>query len=350
MIRIGIVGMGFMGMIHYLAASKVAGGKVVAVCSRDPKKLAGDWTGIHGNFGPKGTQMDLTGIAGYGDFEALLADPGVDLVDLCVPNDEHARLAIRALEAGKHVLVEKPIALTREDADAMVAASKSCGKLLMVAHVLPFFPEFAFAAEAVRSGRYGALKAAHLNRVISQPDWSSGIADADRSGGPAVDLHIHDTHFIGLVCGAPLSVHSRGVVDGNAVVHLATQYLFDDPNLTVSAVSGALSQSGRPFTHGFEFYLEKATLSFAFADHAGQGQVSPLSVILPGGAVERPELGSGDPIDAFAAEIGVAVESVTNGIAGAQLSGDLARRALVTCLAEVESVKARRPVEIRSAP
>src|SRR3954463_5818446 len=233
MVGIGIVGVGFMGMIHYLSAPKLAGGRVVALCSRDPRKLAGDWTSIQGNFGPRGTQMDLSAQARYGDVAALLADPNVDLVDLCVPNDEHAPLAIRALEAGKHVLVEKPIALTTADADAMGAAAAASGKLLMVAHVLPFFPEFAYAAEAVSSGRYGALQAAHLTRVISKPDWSRGIADADRSGGPAIDLHIHDTHFIGLVCGVPRSVHSRGVVEGGAVVHLATQYLYDEPNLAV---------------------------------------------------------------------------------------------------------------------
>ena len=63
MVGIGIVGIGFMGMIHYLAARRVEGARVVALCSRDPKKLAGDWTSIQGNFGPRGTQMDLSGIA-----------------------------------------------------------------------------------------------------------------------------------------------------------------------------------------------------------------------------------------------------------------------------------------------
>jgi predicted dehydrogenase len=336
-----------MGMIHYLAARKLTGGRVVALCSRDPRKLAGDWTSIQGNFGPRGTQMDLSAQARYSDIAALLADPNVHLVDLCVPNDEHAPLAIRALEAGKHVLVEKPIALTTADADAMVAAARSSGKLLMVAHVLPFFPEFAFAAEAIASRRHGALQAAHLKRVIAKPDWSQGVADADRSGGPAIDLHIHDTHFLGLVCGVPKAVQSRGVVADDAVVHLATQYLFDDPDLTVSSLSGALSQSGRPFTHGFDFYLERATLSFDFATLGGEAHVAtPLSVILPDGTVEHPPLGSGDPIDAFAAELTEAVAAVTSGTPSPRLACDLARAALMICHAEVESVKARRPITI----
>ncbi len=348
MVRIGIVGIGFMGMIHYLAATKLVDGKVAAVCSRDPKKLAGDWTGIQGNFGPKGVQVDLSGVAKYADFEGLLADPDIDLVDLCVPNDEHARLAIRALEAGKHVLVEKPIALTSIDADAMLAAARSSGTMLMVAHVLPFFPEFAYAREAIASGRFGKLRAAHLTRVIARPDWSSGIADADRSGGPAIDLHIHDTHFVGLVCGVPKAVHSRGVVENGAVVHLSTQYLYDDPNLTISSVSGALSQSGRPFAHGFEFYLDGATISFEFANLAGQGHLAtPLSVILPDGTVDRPDLtGSGDPVDAFTAELTAAVEAVASGTPSPMLSGELAARALKICHAEIQSAKTGRTVDL----
>jgi predicted dehydrogenase len=348
MVGIGMVGIGFMGMIHYLAARKLSGGRVVALCSRDAKKLAGDWTSIQGNFGPRGTRMDLSAHARYADVAGLLADPDVDLVDLCVPNDEHARLAIRALEAGKHVLVEKPIALTTADADQMVAAARASGKRLMVAHVLPFFPEFAFAAEAVTSGRYGPLRAAHLKRVICKPEWSRGIADADRSGGAAIDLHIHDTHYLCLVCGVPQAVHSRGVVEGNAVVHLDTQYLYDPSELTVSAISGSLSQSGRPFTHGFEFYLERATLAFDFANLGGQGHVAmPLSVILPDGTVTQPALGSSDPIDAFTAELTQAVDAVATGREAPGLDGALARTALKICHAEVESVKTRKPVTLQ---
>ena len=100
-VGIGIVGIGFMGMTHFNAVQKLSGAKVVALCSRDPKKLAGDWTGIQGNFGPRGVQMDLSGQAKYPEVDALLADPNVDLVDLCVPNDEHAKLAVRGARGGQ---------------------------------------------------------------------------------------------------------------------------------------------------------------------------------------------------------------------------------------------------------
>jgi predicted dehydrogenase len=346
MVGVGIVGIGFMGMIHYLAARRSRGLKVVALCSRDAKKLAGDWTDIQGNFGPRGTQMDLSGLRGYREFGELLADPAVDLVDLCVPNDSHAPMAIQALKAGKHVLVEKPIALATDSADEMVETARATGKLLMVGHVLPFFPEFAFALEAVKSGRYGKFQAAHFVRVISKPDWSSGIADAGRSGGPAIDLHIHDSHFVALACGVPRAVHSTGVVQGDSVVHLTTQYLYDRTDFAVSCISGALSQSGRPFTHGYQLYFERATIAFDYANLAGIDQLAPLCVILPDGKVERPSSGSGDPIDSFAEELSVAAEAVATNLEAARLSGSLAKQALRICWAEIESVRRQRTIEV----
>src|SRR4051794_26690772 len=124
-----------MGMIHYLAAHKLRGARVTAIHTRDPKKLAGDWRGIHGNFGPAGTQMALGKVQRYDDFDELLADPDIDLVDICTPTYLHPPMAIAALKAGKHVLVEKAIALDTRDADVMVKAARSAGKFLMVAHV-----------------------------------------------------------------------------------------------------------------------------------------------------------------------------------------------------------------------
>ncbi len=332
MVRIGIAGVGFMGMIHYLAAKRVAGAAVTAIHTRDPKKLAGDWRGIQGNFGPPGAVMDLGQIHRHTRYEYLLADPTVDMVDICTPTAEHEAMAVAALKAGKHVLVEKPIALDMAAANRMVAAADAAGKLLMVGQVLPFFPEFAFLADAAKSGRYGAFLGGQLKRVIARPDWSAAIGDVDQTGGPAIDLHIHDTHFIRLICGMPRQVFATGRLEGGAITHLNSLYLFGPGGPTVACASGALAQKARPFTHGFEVYFDKATVTF-------EAGMQPFTVLTAGGEVEHPPLSDGDPIAAFAAELQTAVDGVQAGKAPDLLSGQLARDALVMCHRECESVK-----------
>ena len=341
MIRIGIAGIGFMGRIHFLGARKLHGSTVVAVCSRDRAKLAGDWTNTRGNFGPPPGRVDLGACKRYERFEEMIADPDIDLVDICTPTHLHPEMAIAALEAGKHVLVEKAIALTTADADAMVAAATKAGRLLMVAHVLPFFPEFRYLDEAIRAGTFGKLLGGHFTRVISRPDWSSDIGDASKTGGPAVDLHIHDTHFIGLIAGVPARVQSSGLVaaDGS-VEYLTTQYLYDD-GPAISCSSGAIAAAGRSFLHGFEVYLEKATLA-----HNSSGL--PLTVYSADGTSAVPDLGgSGDPVDSFTAELQTAVDGVRSGRTPRLLSGELARDALVLCHRECESVKTGKAVRVK---
>ncbi|HXD86486.1 MAG TPA: Gfo/Idh/MocA family oxidoreductase [Urbifossiella sp.] len=340
MVRIGIVGIGFMGRIHFLAASRLSGARVAAVCSRDPVKLAGDWSATRGNFGPEPGRVDLAGVKKYASLADMLADPEIDLIDICTVTDQHAPIAKAALQAGKHVLVEKAIALSPAEADAMLAAAKSAGKVLMVAHVLPFFPEFKFAAEAIRGGQYGKLLAAHFKRVIARPDWSADIADAAKTGGPAVDLHIHDTHFIGLVCGVPKELFAVGTVEGGAVTYLTTSYLYGPGGPAVTCSSGAVCMSGRPFVHGYEIYLEKASLVY---DSGG----TPLTLLTADGKSAQPKLaGGGDPLAAFADELQAAVDGVSAGRAPDLLSGQLARDALVLCHREMESVKSGRAVRV----
>ncbi len=341
MVGVGIVGVGFMGRIHALAVRRVPDARLAAVCSRDERKLAGDWSATRGNFGPPPGAFDLSGVATHRTLDSLLADPAVDLVDICTPTDQHPAQAIAALEAGKHVLVEKAIALTPADADRMLAAAKAAGRLLMVAHVLPFFPEFAFAADAVRSGRYGKLVAAHFTRIIAAPDWSADISDASKTGGPAVDLHVHDTHFVGLVAGVPKAVRSSGVVaaDGS-VTYVSTIYDTGPGGPSVTCTSGAVAARGRPFAHGFEVYLESAT----FAYHSG-GQ--PLTLFGADGTARVVALpGDGDPVAAFADEIAAAVDATRTGVEPAVLSGRLARDALVLCHKEIESVRTGRDVVV----
>ena len=192
-----------MGWIHWLAYQRADGIDVGGICTRDPAKQKGDWTGIQGNFGPPGEQVDLSDIAVYGTLDELLADDSIDVVDLCLPPHLHVDAGLKCFNAGKHVFCEKPLALDGESCDTLVAAAKKADKQLLVGHVLPFFPEFGEARRVIASGEYGKLLGGTFKRVISDPLWLADFYDPQRVGGPLVDLHVHDAHFIRLICGMP---------------------------------------------------------------------------------------------------------------------------------------------------
>ncbi|MGQ9914216.1 MAG: Gfo/Idh/MocA family protein [Thermogutta sp.] len=340
MVRVGIVGIGFMGMIHYLAYGKVRGVKVTAICEKIPERLAGDWRGIKGNFGPSGRKMDLSGVAKYSDLHELLADPNVDVVDVCLPPSLHPEAALAGLEAGKHVFCEKPIALTTAAADAMVKTASKKGKLLLIGHVLPFFAAYRFAYDAVTSGKYGKPLGGHFTRIISDPLWLKDFYDPNVCGGPAVDLHIHDAHFIRLLFGLPKSVQSVGRMRGEVAEFFHSHFLYDDPQLTVSATSGVIRQQGRPFTNGYEIHLEKATLVF------DSWMNMPVTVLTEDGKVKRPKIPARDPVDDFAGEMAEVVRCVQTGTPSPFLDGTLARDALLLAHKQTESIIKRRPVKV----
>ena len=339
MIRVGIAGIGFMGMIHYLAYQKLRGVKVAALCEQDRVRLAGDWRTIKGNFGPAGTMMDLSGIAKYEKLEDMLADPSLDVIDICLPPAAHAPVAIAALKQFKHVFCEKPIALRPADAQKMVTTAQAAGKLLMIGHVLPFFPEYAFALQAIRGGKYGKLLGGYFKRVISDPQWLKHFYDPDIIGGPMLDLHVHDAHFIRLVCGVPQAVFTTGRMRGKVAEYFQSQFVYDDPKLVVGAASGVIQQQGRGFCAGFEIHLERATLLYEFAVIGDKAEMNmPLTVLTADGKVQRPAMKSADPVDAFVAELGEAMRAVKTGKRSTMLDGQLARDALLLCHKQTESL------------
>jgi predicted dehydrogenase len=340
MIRVGIAGIGFMGMTHFNAYKQVPEAKVVALCETDPVRLSGDWRSIKGNFGPQGEVIDVSGFARYADLKEMVKDPNIDLIDICLPPSFHVDAAVTASQAGKHVLCEKAIALHPEGADRMVEAARKAGKLLLIAHVLPFVPEYNFAYKALVAGTYGHFLGGSFKRVISDPLWLKDFYDPDRCGGPMVDLHIHDAHFIRLICGMPKSVQSVGRMRGEVAEYFTSQFLFDDPSLVVTATSGVINQQGRPFTHGYEMHFEKATLAF------DSSMGFPLTVYDDQGGVVHPELGSPDILCAFPQELAEAAQAVESNQPSALLDGSLARDALVLCQKQTESIVKRQPVAV----
>ena len=336
MVRIGIAGIGFMGVTHFKAIERVKGARVAAICTRDPAKLGGDWRKVQGNFGGSGGVQDLSGIAQYADYAALLEDPKVDLVDICLPTSMHTEATMQALGAGKHVLLEKPISLSLKEADRLVAEARKRRLRLSVAHVLRFFPEFRLVKELVAGGEFGRVRAAHFKRIIAQPAWWDA-KDLERSGGPAIDLHIHDADFIQYVFGMPQSVTSSGFVRRGVVEHIDTHYEYGGPSLAVSAEGGWLAQQGCPFEHGYDVYFEKATLKY----NSSWGQAPAL--LTDEGKTRKPRLSTQD---GFVGEIQEAVNSVRDGVESKVLSGKSARDSLALCLKEVQSVKTGRRVRV----
>ena len=335
MLRIGIHGLGFMGMMHYLAYQRLSGVQVAAICESLPERRQGDWTGIKGNFGPQGTQMDLTGVKTYAQADELFADPDIDLVDVCLPPSLHAEMSVAALNAGKHVFCEKPIALSLTDADAMTAAADANKKLFMVGHVLPFFPAYAFVYDAARTNKYGRVIGGHFDRVISDPVWLKDFYNMSTTGGPLLDLHIHDAHYIRLLFGMPKQVQSVGRLRGAVPEYFSTQFVFDDPSLVVTATSGCIFQQGRPFMARSEVHFEKATIVL---DGSGTTILTADGQSLPA------ELPGIDDVGIFANEMQEATDSVSRGQVSPILGGTLARDALVIALKQMESIQKRQPV------
>lgn len=337
--KVGIAGIGFMGWIHWLAWAKIEGVEITALCSRDPAKRAGDWTGIQGNFGPPGEQVDLSQIKCYETLEEMLRDDAIDVVDICLPPGMHESASLAAFRAGKHVLCEKPMALNTEQCDTMVAAAQAAQRQLLVGHVLPFFPEYAFVAKLAREKTYGALLGGEFKRTVSDPTWIEGFFDANIAGGPLIDLHVHDAHFIRALFGMPDAVTSKGRWRGETVEYCATLFDFANKELVVSACGGVINQQGRPFTHAFEVRFEKATVQFDFSAFADEAESMPLKILTADGQVHRPDLGDGDPVNAFVAELQEATEALQQNRVSSILDGQLARDAIALCDAQTRSVR-----------
>ncbi len=339
MINVGIVGLGFMGMTHYNAYQRVEGATVSAICETDPVRLAGDWRSIQGNFGPRGEVVNLEGITKYSEIDDLLADAKIDMVDICLPPVFHPKVPIASSKSRQHLLSEKVIALTVKDAESMVTTANEANKLLMIAHVLPFVPEYSFICQKIKDGEYGRLRGGHFTRVISDPEWLTDFYDPDRCGGPMLDLHIHDAHFIRLLWGMPKAVHSVGRMRGEVAEFFNTQFLYDDSSLVVTATSGVIDQQGRPFTHGYEVHFEKATVFFeSFSE-------TPLTVLGTDGNVQKIDLGTPDILDAFPLELSEAIRCVEANTPSDMLDGTLARDALILAHKQTQSIAERKTVE-----
>ncbi len=258
-----------MGSTHVKAALQMAGVEVAAVCDQDEKRLSGDFSEVRGNTADPGGSVDLSAAKKYRAVGDLLADPSIEAVDVCLPTGMHERTVIEALRAGKHVLVEKPMALDGASADRMVAEAERQKRVLMGAQVVRFLPEYAALRETARSGRLGALRGAIFRRRCAAPGW--GVWE----GGGAFDLLVHDVDFLLHLRGKPEALSTTGYCDNDAGIDILHAIFFYPDGADVLVTGGWLNRGSYPFSMEFTATFERDSIEFSTASGAGVMKCPP---------------------------------------------------------------------------
>ncbi|MEX0653138.1 MAG: Gfo/Idh/MocA family oxidoreductase [Phycisphaeraceae bacterium] len=283
MTKVGIIGLGMMGSTHLDVYSQRDDATVFAVSDIIPERLAGK-AKAEGNIeGQAQGGADLSQARRYDEGMKLIADDEVELVDICLPTPLHRQYAEAALAAGKHVMVEKPLARTAADAQAIAEAAERAPGMTMVAQCMRFWPGWDWLKAAIDDQRFGKVLAAHFRRLASHPGGPF-YSDGKASGGALVDLHVHDTDFVHHCFGLPEAVYSRGysTITGEPD-HLITHYLYGDAGPMISAEGGWAMAKGFSFQMQFTVNFEKATATFDLANQPTvtlfrDGQAEPVDV------------------------------------------------------------------------
>lgn len=331
MVNVAIVGLGFMGVTHIKAYRKIANARLAAVCDAARLPVDGDLSYIAGNVGTEdAVKLDMTQLKATKNLDDLLADPSIDLIDLCVPTVAHPKLAIAALKAGKHVVCEKPLARTAALAREIAEAAKTAKGYFMPAMCIRFWPEYLWVKKAIDEGTYGRVLAARFRRVAEPPAWGrEHFFDGAKSGGAILDLHIHDTDFVQYCFGRPKSVFSTGfTLYSGAIDHVLTQYQVEG-GATVSAEGSWAMADGFGFNMAFTVVFEKATVDYDLSRKRalrlfGKGK-KPRTIYPEGG-------------DGYIGELSHMVESIEAGHAPTMVTAQDGMSAVEICEAEEKSI------------
>jgi predicted dehydrogenase len=323
--------MGGMGHMHFGVYADIRDAEVVALADIQEERLQPGESTEEINVGGGSAEIDPERHKLYTDPDELIADDEVELVDICLPTFLHADYAIRALEAGKNVLCEKPMAMNADECRRMIAAADSAEGQLMIAQCIRFWPEYAYLKETVESDRLGRLMAVDLWRGGPMPDWSweGWLKDAERSGGAILDLHVHDVDFVHFLLGRPMGVYSTGAVGTSGGYDIVnTLYRYEDH---LSVHTGAAM--GLPPAAGFEMKysaaFEKGVLTFTSTQSPG------LTEFTQAGSV-HPDVSE---TDGYHEEIKYFVECIDKGEMAASCTPESSAFSIELTEAEIESIE-----------
>jgi len=337
-VRVAVVGLGFMGVTHLRAYLQDKSARIVAVCDSVRLPVNGVLAGVAGNIKKSGDIKLGKQVKVFRQLEQVLADPEVELVDLCTPTPLHAEQAIAALRAGKHVLCEKPLARGSAAAREILKAAESSPGFLMPAMCMRFWPGWSWLKQVVETQTYGKVLAARFRRLSEMPGWSQQgtYAGATDLGGALFDLHIHDTDFVQFLFGTPQSVFSTGVTGANGSInHVTTQYLYLSGPAVYAEGSWLLAKG---FHMAYTLQCERATLDFDLSRGA-----EAMQVIETG---KTPRILKFDGPDGYGVEISYMVQSVKNQKAPTVVTARDGVTDLEICEAEEKSVRTGQVVKI----
>lgn len=334
MLRVGIIGLGGMGRGRLRYYAQMPDTRVEAVADARLADLRGD-----ASLAPL-FEIPMDQVAWY-ESPADLAQSGrVDVVDICLPTDLHAEVAIAALSAGVSVLCEKPMALTPTACDDMLAAEQSSNATLMIAQCIRFWPAYTYLMDLVRSGDAGRLLSLQMWREGAMPQGGHGwMGQPERSGGALLDLHIHDVDFIHALLGLPMRIYAQGGESIGPVLgcdYVCTSMDYGR-NLLVSATAHWTPME-IPFVARYEARLEGAFLRYDTSDG------SDLVVYRTG--AQEPERPAVAGISAYYNEIRYFLDCVRDGAPPARCPGRESRNSVALVKAAQASMAKGEPVAV----
>jgi predicted dehydrogenase len=341
-INVAVVGLGFMGVTHLRAYQALESARIAAVCDAVRLPVNGVLPGVAGNVKKSDDIVLGPQVKVFHRLEDLLKDPEIELVDLCTPTPVHPEQAIACLEAGKHVLCEKPLARTAAGARGIIRAADHAPGFIMPAMCMRFWPGWSWLQEVVQARTYGKVLSASFRRLSALPGWSQQgtYTGASDLGGALFDLHIHDTDFVQFLFGRPDSVFSTGVLGpGGAVHHVVTQYHFASGPAVYAEGSWLLTNG---FNMAYTLLCQRATLDFDLARGT-----DALRVTEPG---QAPRTVKSDPSDGYNLEVRYMVEAVLKHSAPTLVTARDGLSALEICEAEEKSVRTGAVVALEPAP
>ncbi len=333
MLKVAVVGAGYIGLAHIAAYKACPEAKVIAVVDMSEQNRE------------KGRLAAGDGCRAYATLEDALAAGEIHVADVCLPTNMHESFVVKAANAGCHVLCEKPVTFDLPSFDRMAGACGANGVKFMVAQVARWWPEFKEITRTLKEGQLGPIHMIYEKRLAQHPNWAAWHRRPEVSGGGLYDINIHDIDYLYSVFGMPRRVYASGWKSPTGCWnHVATTLSWADG--TSAVVETSLEMTGDfPFSIEFRATGDRGTLAYAFtAGHNILDGNKGSSMTL------YPTEGEAQPVaveqtDMFAEEIGAFLKAVAGGTE-VPVPPAQSRDVLRITLAIKESLENSRAVEL----